>query len=234
MYSDGQVFAASAANKLSRPHPGRGASSMTHQALTKKQSHREGRNADAGETSANADISSTSNGDETRRRLEFELAIVLARQPKHQSSLDPEDSSGKGPMKESGSAPDVYGAHSGTSDTAFGDELTTAQAGADMADGDQDGAPSQSVATRRQRWLKSARRTTRTRSMATVASFAITLLVTVFILSLVAVFLFGLPASLSHIDGATGATSARQTSHSAKRAEPNPVAARSSWTFQGR
>lgn len=72
---------------------------MTREALTVKRSYREERNADAVETPSCADISSNSVADETRRRLELELAILLARQPKHQSSLDPEDTSTKSPLK---------------------------------------------------------------------------------------------------------------------------------------
>ena len=190
---------------------------MTPEALTKKQSHR----ADAVETSSCADISSTSNADETRRRLEFELAVVLARQPKHQGSPDPIDGNGNGPLEVPESARVTRGARGGALDTAIGDEPMVPEAGTDVTAGDQVGAPSLSGEARRKRWLRSTRRTTDAWSMGTVASFAITLLVTAFILSLVAVSLFGVPTSISGQDGAPGDTSAKQASQSAKGTKPS-------------
>lgn len=123
---------------------------------------------------------------------------------------------------------------SGTSDIASGDEPTTAQHGADAAADKQVGAATQSAVTLRERWVRSARRTNSSKFVGTVASFAITLLVTAFILSLFAVFLFGLPTNRSHVDGSSGVPFVKQAPRSAQGTEPKPVAARSSWIFQGR
>ncbi len=64
--------------------------------------------------------------------------------------------------------------------------------------------------------------------MGVAASFAITILVTAFILALVAVFLFGLPTGMSGIHSASGDEPAGRIEEVVKKAAPAPVAARSS------
>ena len=66
------------------------------------------------------------------------------------------------------------------------------------------------------------------------ASFAISLLVTAFILSLVAVFLFGLPTGLVGARTASESNQGGPVLEMSRKENPAPVTARSSWIYQGR
>jgi hypothetical protein len=204
---------------------------MTVQALTGNQSRSEERAAD---NSSSASITSASNEDEATLRLERELAIVLGRRPRHQDQNDPASGDDELPLQDAQTAADHSDDVAQPADNVDIAETAGAEPEPTAAGQSEVGRRPQSGITTRERWLKSLKRTSRSKLMGVAASFAITLLVTAFILSLVAVFLFGLPTGLSGIRSASGNEPAGRIEEAAKKTEPAPVAARSSWIYQGR
>jgi hypothetical protein len=204
---------------------------MTVQALTGNQSRSEEREADS---SRSASITSASNEDEATLRLERELAIVLGRRPRHQDQNDSASGDDELPLQDAQAVAGQSGDVAQPADNVGTTETAGAEPEPTAAGQSEGGRQPQPGITTRERWLRSLKRASRLKLMGVAASFAITLLVIAFILALVAVFLFGLPTGMGGNRSASGDKPAGRIEEAAKKTEPAPVAARSSWIYQGR
>ena len=183
---------------------------------------------------AAAQLDSTANEPAAELQLERDLAIVLARRPKatsdHQNFEDLVDDE------------IAFIGSEELSDTAL-------EAGSlEDEDANAEPAPSQGPAhldetlvgvqargqklspkETRDRWLKSSKRSRRSVMFRTAASFAITIFVTAFIVSIVAAILFGLPEGLDKFNLSTAnATTEIATTATSETAAPTEVAVESS------
>lgn len=146
--------------------------------------------------------------DELALRLEKELAIVLSRRPKHHNKTltasDLHDS--EEPLLLDGAEELYVYANSATSEEASTGDDSVAEnpaitkAGANTTASERHervaAKPAQGETATHSQWVKSTRRSRRTNMFRKTASVAITLTVTTFIISVVAVILFGLPNKL--------------------------------------
>lgn len=146
------------------------------------------------DTSADAASSGTDQSNDAALRLERELAVLLARKPKHRESspgadLDPhDDEASLLPADEQGQS-GVLESHEPDAAETSDSEVAQTETGATTSD-----APVEMrVAETRNRWMKSTQRSRRSSMFRKTASVAITFAVTTFIISVVAVILFGMP-----------------------------------------
>lgn len=143
-----------------------------------------------------SNVAKGAGADEASVRLERELAVLLARRPKHHPA----------------SVEDV-GAVDDEVPFDFGETPEPASRSPNPPNHAMDDAPPdlrppvEAAGDTHTRWLKTTRRKRRSKALLKAASFAITLVVTAFIVSLVAVMLFGLPAPLKEF-GSLGGTNA--------------------------
>ncbi len=172
---------------------------MIFQALNLKSKRKSGEDPSALEAGL-VEIGEDDTRDEAALRLERELAVVLARKPKHRAAAKPstpaiEDDApfiaatepeGVSRAGRAESAPDP--AMPAAMDARLSSEVATSEVTL---------RPAASPEEAQQRWMQSSRRKRRSLVMRKTASFVITLCVTAFIVSLTAVFLFGLPEDLA-------------------------------------
>lgn len=140
--------------------------------------------------------------DDAALRLERELAVLLARKPLHRTHIagrDVDEDDGETPL-----VPVTGEEHASTHDGSTatrpdsGPEAHSAATGTPPADG----ATLQTETDTAQRWMKSTRKNRRSALFRKSASVAITFVVTAFIISIVAVILFGLPDGVKQFTAA--------------------------------
>ncbi|MBU1211763.1 MAG: hypothetical protein KJ587_10880 [Alphaproteobacteria bacterium] len=155
-------------------------------------------------------IDAEADDDDASLRIEKELAVLLARKPKHRTKPAAADSrhDDEAPLalmdEEVASTP-------GESDEAATPERirkTAAEkvSGVEPASKVQTHQPGES--TTRDRWMKSTRRSRRSNLFRKTASVVITLVVTAFIISIVAAILFGLPDGFKDLLASNARTAA--------------------------
>ncbi len=135
--------------------------------------------------------------DSVELRLERELAVILARQPKHlsrQTSLE-NDFDADEPLGLPITEPDEIEAVDENSEVAAASRFQPSEA--EEPAGRHDAVREAGLGGTATPWIKSAKRSRRTTMFRQASSVAITLLVTGFIISTVAVILFGMPAGFS-------------------------------------
>lgn len=200
-------------------HSERAGAAMILQALGLKNGGNRGSTTDADSQVASPDIAVTA-----EMQLERDLAVALARQPKPTRSADYELYEEEDEIAFIGAdqLPDEACQHTRKSRAG----LPASKASEDIREPNQiaseenpsDIGEVESPTQTRERWLKSTKRSRRSMMFRKAASFAITLAVTIFIVSVAAVILFGLPAGFDKLRTAT--TSAKTASAVETRAVP--------------
>lgn len=159
-------------------------------------------------------------------RLEKELAVLLARKPKHRKmptafAADHDDEAPLLQADEGGDRPPVQVAETATR-AKSGDDVVGEAPGLDSASSVETVTNADSET--RDRWMKSTRRSRRSNLFRKTASVAITLAVTAFIISIVAAILFGLPDGFKNLIASNARTAAIAGKlDAAIPAEPVPV-----------
>ncbi len=174
---------------------------------------------------ATAQLDPSANEPAGELQLERDLAVILARQPKpgsdHQTFEDfiddelafigSEDLSDTAEENGAHETPDIDAVPAQT-ETHLDETLIGVQAR----------APKLSPTETRERWLKSSKRSRRSIMFRTAASFAITIFVTAFIVSIVAAILFGLPEGFEKLNlSAKKATTEIATTATAETMAPD-------------
>lgn len=167
-------------------------------------------------------------------QLERDLAVVLARPPKFKPLSEDEEASGEdedemaflGAEDWSELADHCDATGAATPEGCENNSVTETAAQDETApENERPRAAKLSPSETRERWLKSTKRSRRSMLFRTAASFAITIVVTAFIVSVVAAILFGLPEGFDklRVSASNSTTAVAQSANAEPSASAQPT-----------